>query len=98
MIQPRLAHQNCCFSDAFFKHQQRGEPDMTSVEKYKIAEDILSKNKTLFLERFWKYLGIEDMAYFKQYENEYEIDFYLKQIDHTNHSKICQTSQLQKSH
>ena len=72
--------QRLSFSDAFFKHQQRGEPDMTSMEKYKIAEDILSKNKTLFLERFWKYLGIEDMAYFKQYENEYEIDFYLKQI------------------
>jgi hypothetical protein len=41
--------QRLSFSDAFFKHQQRGEPDMTSVEKYKIAEDILSKNKTLFL-------------------------------------------------
>jgi hypothetical protein len=35
--------QRLSFSDAFFKHQQRGEPDMTSVEKYKIAEDILSQ-------------------------------------------------------
>jgi hypothetical protein len=25
--------QRLSFSDAFFKHQQRGEPDMTSVEK-----------------------------------------------------------------
>lgn len=67
-------------SDAFFKHQQRNDPDLTESEKYKIAEDILSKSKSLFLERFWKHLELEDISYFKAFSNEYTVDFYLKEI------------------
>ncbi|VDI82237.1 Hypothetical predicted protein [Mytilus galloprovincialis] len=67
-------------TDAFFKHQQIGEPDLCEEEKYKIADEILSKNKTKFLERYWKYLGIEDVVCFENCSSEYEIDFYLKQI------------------
>ncbi|XP_063429156.1 coiled-coil domain-containing protein 97-like [Mytilus trossulus] len=67
-------------TDAFFKHQQIGEPDLCEVEKYKIADEILAKSNTKFLERYWKYLGIEDVVCFENCSSEYEIDFYLKQI------------------
>lgn len=72
--------QRLSFSDAFFKHQQRGEPDLTAAEKYIIAEDMLSKNKIVFLERFWKYLWVDDISYFEKFSNDYEVNFYLNQI------------------
>lgn len=67
-------------SCAFFKSQQRNDPDLTEEEKFIIAEDILSKSKSLFLERFWKHLELEDILYFRPYSNEYTVDFYLKEI------------------
>lgn len=72
--------QKLCKTDAFFKHQQIGEPDLCEEEKYKIADEILNRSRTKFLERYWKYLGIEDVACFANCSGEYEIDFYLKQI------------------
>ena len=67
-------------SDAHFKHQQRGEPDLTLEEKIEIAQNILDSNKVTFLSKFWKYLELEDLEYFKDSSNIYEVDFYMKQV------------------
>ena len=42
-------------SDAHFKHQQRGEPDLTFDEKLQIATQVLEKNPATFLSRFGRY-------------------------------------------
>ena len=74
-------------SDAHFKHQQRDEPDLEVNEKYKIASDILKSNMPLFLSRFGSYLLPEDLTYFADHRNTYEVDFYLKEIE-KQHDKI----------
>lgn len=67
-------------SDAHFKHQQRGEPDLTEKEKYDIASDLLDKNAPTFLSRYGPYISLKDLEYFKDRTSEYEIDFYVKKL------------------
>nr|XP_037274061.1 LOW QUALITY PROTEIN: coiled-coil domain-containing protein 97-like [Rhipicephalus microplus] len=43
-------------SEGFFKHQQRGEPDLSYEEKREIAEKTLDGNVPLFLQRYAKFL------------------------------------------
>lgn len=74
-------------TDAHFRHQQRGEPDLTQEEKVGIAGDILSKNPALFLERFSQYLTIEDVGCFEDHRGNYLVDFYVVEI-----SKRCADS------
>ncbi|KAK6183144.1 hypothetical protein SNE40_010676 [Patella caerulea] len=71
---------NLSRTDAHFKSQQRGDPDLTFVEKYKIAHEILLKNPSKFLERFQDYLNLEDLNYFEKFYGNYEIDFYVLHI------------------
>ncbi|KAH9519593.1 Coiled-coil domain-containing protein 97 [Bulinus truncatus] len=71
-------------SDAHFKHQQRGEPDLTIEEKSNIALDIFKKNPALFLERFSQFLALEDLDCFKEFRGDYQVDFYIHEI-----SKRC---------
>ncbi|KAF8771922.1 Coiled-coil domain-containing protein 97 [Argiope bruennichi] len=66
-------------SRGFFKSQQVGERDLTVSEKREIASNLLSKNVPLFLQRYWKYIKVEDIAYFSAHES-YEIKFYLTEI------------------
>ena len=79
-------------TDAHFRHQQRGEPDMPLEEKANIALDILNKSATKFLERFSNYLVQDDIIYFKDSKDDYMIDFYLKEISRrcadTNHNQV----------
>lgn len=67
-------------SDAHFKHQQRGEPELTLEDKIEIAQSIFDKSKANFLSRFWNYLELEDIEVFKNSMDGYEVDFYVKQI------------------
>ncbi|XP_076359822.1 coiled-coil domain-containing protein 97 [Tachypleus tridentatus] len=67
-------------SNAFFKNQQRGEADLTVEQKWEIAEEILNKSHSLFLQRFSKYLEFEDLVYFEPFKNDYDVEFYLKEI------------------
>ena len=67
-------------SDAHFKHQQRGDPDLSHDEKLKIATDLLEQSPSVFLSRFGKYLQSCDLAYFDSLSRDYTIDFYLKEI------------------
>ncbi|XP_005095908.1 coiled-coil domain-containing protein 97 [Aplysia californica] len=79
-------------TDAHFRHQQRGEPDLGHEEKANIALDILHKSPAKFLERFSQYLTQEDTAYFEDMKGDYMIDFYLKEISKrcadTNHNMV----------
>ena len=68
-------------SDAHFKHQQRGDPDLTMEDKIEVAQKILDENKVTFLSRFSNYIEVEDLEYFKDFRNIYEIDFYCKQVE-----------------
>ncbi|GFR96784.1 coiled-coil domain-containing protein 97-like [Elysia marginata] len=67
-------------TDAHFKHQQRGEPDLTPEEKSNIALDILDKNPVLFLERFSKFMTSEDVEFFEDQKNDYGVSFYIEEI------------------
>lgn len=67
-------------SDAHLKHQQRNEPDLTLEQKIEIVQNLLDANKVTFLSRFWKYLELEDLEYFQDSKDVYEIDFYVKQV------------------
>lgn len=66
-------------SQGFFKSQQVGEKDLTLAEKRDIADDLLSKNVPLFLQRYWKYIKLEDTSYFDSFEC-YEVKFYMDEI------------------
>ncbi|KAG8189958.1 hypothetical protein JTE90_009097 [Oedothorax gibbosus] len=63
----------------FFKSQQVGEKDLTFSEKRDIAADLLSKNVPLFLQRYWKFIKLEDTSYFDSLDC-YEVKFYVDEI------------------
>ncbi|KAL3873986.1 hypothetical protein ACJMK2_037060 [Sinanodonta woodiana] len=67
-------------SDAHFKHQQIGEPDLTVKEKYIIAKDIYDSSRVRFLTRFHSYLEYQDLQCFEDLKGTYEVDFYAKEI------------------
>ena len=74
----RVAH-----SDSHFKHQLRGEPDLTILEKLEIATEILDKNPVTFLERFGKVMLEQDLSYFDDKSNkrgQYDVTFHLREI------------------
>lgn len=68
-------------SDGFFKSQQRGEKDLDFNEKREIAKEILEKNISLFLRRYGKYIHSEDLSYFEPYRTDYEVNFYMMEIE-----------------
>ena len=68
-------------TDAHFKHQQRGDPDLTLDEKRRIAGEILDKNPGTFLNRYGKYLMLEDVSYFENMRGDYTVNFYLQEIN-----------------
>ncbi|XP_062596918.1 coiled-coil domain-containing protein 97-like [Saccostrea cucullata] len=76
-------------SNAHFKHQQLGESDLTKTEKLQIAEEILNKGDNTFLARFWQHLSLEDMDYFRERKNDYEVNFYLREIRKNCNAHFC---------
>ncbi|KAF6210170.1 hypothetical protein GE061_013272 [Apolygus lucorum] len=64
--------------EAYFKSQQKDEPDLSTSEKWKIAEDILNKSAPTFLQRYGKYLNEEHLVYFDNNE-DYEVRYYVEQ-------------------
>lgn len=67
-------------TDAHFKHQQRGEPDLTDEEKSEIALAILAKSPSLFLERFSKFMAVDDIKVFEDQKQDYGVSFYIEEI------------------
>ena len=78
-------------SDGHFKHQQRGEPDLTSQEKLLIVTDLLDNKPSVFLTRYGKYLHADDLEYFNPLKGDYTIDFYIKEIRQQLDNKKNQT-------
>lgn len=72
----RISH-----SDAFFKSQQKNEPDLEVSEKLEICSMLLQKCPLLFLSRYSKYLIAEDLAYFRRMECNYEVNFHLAEAE-----------------
>ncbi|KAL1139648.1 hypothetical protein AAG570_006626 [Ranatra chinensis] len=79
----------CDRSDAHFKSQQLGEPELTRHQKWQIAEELLNKSKPQFLARFAQHLLPEHTRYFKgtrafdgegesNAEDDYTVKFYLE--------------------
>jgi len=66
-------------SQGFFRHQQIGEPDLTTQEKRKIATDLLDHKPAVFLSRFGKYLSEIHLDYFEKDSDQYEISFFLRE-------------------
>lgn len=76
-------------SNAHFKHQQLGESDLTEAEKLEIAEEILGKGEKAFLARFWQHLSMEDVVYFSNCEDDYEVNFYIEEIKKNCNTHFC---------
>jgi hypothetical protein len=81
--------QRAVQSDGHFKHQQRGEPELTPSEKTTIASELLDHKPSVFLSRFGKYLLEEDLAHFPA--GDYTIDFYLSEIRQRLHTNKNET-------
>lgn len=74
-------------SDGFFKSQQVGESDLTFCEKREIANDLLIGNLPLFLQRYWKFIKIEDVPYFDAHRSNYDVNFYVSEIIKSSSSR-----------
>ncbi|KAK2166046.1 hypothetical protein LSH36_43g05040 [Paralvinella palmiformis] len=68
-------------TDAHFKHQQRGEPDLTFEDKRTIADELLERNPGTFLSRFSKYLVLDDLVYFRHMHDDYTVNFFVKEVE-----------------
>lgn len=60
---------------AYFKSQQRGEPDLSDSEKHALISDLYEKNCTQFLYRYHSYLDSEDVPNFDKCPRNYEVGF-----------------------
>ena len=49
---PNFFWQVASVSQGFFKHQQRGDPDLTKQEKQNIAAQLLDNRPAVFLQRY----------------------------------------------
>jgi hypothetical protein len=75
-------------TDAHFKHQQRGDPDLTVEEKFQIAADVLDKTPGAFLARYGRYLSARELDYFTRLPADYEVSYYLKDL--RKHQGVCE--------
>lgn len=71
----------------FFKSQQVGDEDLTFEEKQAIACHLLDTNIPLFMQRYWKDIQVEDLSFFSSRADNYEVKFYMKEIQKYQNSK-----------
>lgn len=74
---------------AHFKSQHKDDPELSDVEKRKIAEDLLERSPAQFLSRFGQFLSEDHLLYFSgdavRHKNEaYEIGFHLRRLQRFN--------------
>ncbi|CAG0903530.1 unnamed protein product [Cyprideis torosa] len=73
--------QSLVQTEAYFKNQQRGEPDLTTNEKLVILAEVYSKGPAAFLGRFGSFLRQEDLVLFDNIDpDDYEASFHLEEI------------------
>lgn len=82
-------------TEAHFKSQQIGDPELTVTEKRTIAENILNKGVGLFLSRFGQYLSYEQLEFFQDSpeEDQYIVTHYL-QLCRKQNSKLNEVSKI----
>lgn len=66
--------------NAFYKSQQRDEPDLSDSEKLTILEELFLSKPAAFLNRYKQFLVELDLDCFSNLENDYEIQVHLKEI------------------
>jgi hypothetical protein len=79
-------------SDAHFKHQQRGDPDLTYEEKSDIARRLYNDKPDQFLARFGKHFLEAHLQLFKHLESDYAVSFYITEVKRILDSKRTQTN------
>lgn len=70
---------------AHFKNQHKDDPELSSEEKRKIAEDLLDRSPAQFLGRFGQFLSEDHLLYFSEdaalsSSESYEIGFHLRRL------------------
>lgn len=76
----------CTNDKAYFKSQQKGDPELSQDQKRSIAEDLLDQSPASFLRRFGQCLQKEHLRYFSGEaallkREAYEIKFHLKELE-----------------
>jgi len=67
-------------SQGFFKHQQRGDPELSKQEKRRIVTELLDNRPAVFLQRYGKFLSEDHLDYFEDViDYDYEIKYYLRE-------------------
>ena len=81
--------QRLTFSQAVFKSQQRGDPDLTCQQKIALARDLLHNKPPAFFSRFGRHMVEEDLPFLRQLsgEHKYMVDFCIKEIENKCDSK-----------
>ena len=78
--------------DAFFRSQQRDEPDLSIEQKIQIAKETLDQNPGLFLYRYGKHLNSNQLKTFERWtSNDYEVAYHLKNLQNSRNSKAKKT-------
>ena len=68
-------------SDGHFKHQERGDPDLTFDEKLKLCTDIFTRKPIQFLTQYGSYLNKENLKYFLDtYADNATIQYQVEQL------------------
>lgn len=82
-----------------FKSQQIGDPELQDTEKRKIVEDVLNRSHGLFLSKFGQHLCQEHLEFFSKPNEaeQYEVDFYLRQLRKNLKKKASKVSVLRIS-
>lgn len=76
MFQTILSAKN-----AFFKSQQKNDPELDEREKMKILHELFDSNKSTFLQRYGKFLEHEHICLFQSASTvEYEVQHHLTEI------------------
>ncbi|KAG8228181.1 hypothetical protein J437_LFUL014416 [Ladona fulva] len=73
-------------TNALFKSQQIGDPELTFAQKRSIAAELLRKSPSQFLSRFGTKIKPEHLKYFVPMRDDYEVDFYFRKLQRL-HSK-----------
>lgn len=66
--------------EAYFRSEQIGSPDLTDDEKKKLLGEVFISKPAIFLSRYWQYLDQSDIGCFANVAEDYDVDFYLRQL------------------
>lgn len=65
-LKSELLDHLCSINIAFIKYQQRDEDELNINQRRVIADNLLRKSVTMFLNRFSPFLQLEHLSYFNQ--------------------------------